>query len=110
MNFQLPPLGGVASVSPRTAAGRVKPAAAPREVSPTVTVDTIPASPPPDVLEKMQAAAKVAADLRAQQRELHFEPMGGGRVVIQVRDLTGNVIRTVPPSQALAIAEGAPLS
>lgn len=57
----------------------------------------------------MQNAAAVADKLRAQHRELHFEPQKSGRIVVQVRDLEGNVIRTIPPSQAVAIAGGAPL-
>jgi uncharacterized FlaG/YvyC family protein len=30
-------------------------------------------------------------------------------VIVQVRDLDGNVIRTIPPARALEIAAGAPL-
>ena len=30
-----------------------------------------------------------------------------GRVIVQVRDLAGNVIRTIPPSSALEIMAGA---
>ena len=43
-------------------------------------------------------------------RELHFEPNPAtGRVVIQVRDLDGRVLRTVTPSEALSIASGTAL-
>ena len=31
---------------------------------------------------------------------------GTGRVVVQVRDLDGNVIRTIPPAKALEVAAG----
>jgi hypothetical protein len=66
----------------------------------------IPASPPPDVLREIQAAGARAEELWNARRELHFEVNDSGRVVIQVRDLDGHVIRTVPPSEALDIMSG----
>jgi len=109
MNFELPPIGGIDRTQPAPRpAGPGKPStefALPSQAP----VTAIPASPPADVLDEMYSAAKVADKLRAQGRELHFEPGDSGRVVIQVRDLDGKVIRTVPPSQALDIAGGAPL-
>jgi FlaG protein len=70
----------------------------------------IPASPPPEVLRDVQAAGQRAAELAAQHRELHFEKdPSSGRVVVQVRDLDGNVLRTIPPSHALAVMSGAAL-
>ena len=74
-----------------------------------MNVSTLPASPPPAVLEDMHAAARVYEELRAQKRELHFEAMPNGRVIVQVRDLDGNVIRTIPPARALEVASGGPL-
>ena len=63
-----------------------------------------------DVWGEVQHAALVWASLRAQGRELHFEPSPEtGRVVIQVRDLDGQVLRTVTPSEALSIASGTAL-
>ncbi len=32
-----------------------------------------------------------------------------GRVIVQVRDLDGRVIRTIPPSEALDVLSGRPL-
>jgi uncharacterized FlaG/YvyC family protein len=32
-----------------------------------------------------------------------------GRVIVQVRDLDGRVIRTIPPAEALDIMSGKPL-
>jgi flagellar protein FlaG len=51
----------------------------------------------------------VAEELHSQQRELHFEPTSSGRVIVQVRDLDGNVIRTIPPWHALNVMAGAAL-
>ena len=113
MNFDIPPIGGPdrSAAQPRAAApaqradfvGTLKAAAN------DVNVSTLPSSPPAEVLEQMSEAARVAEELRSQQRELHFEPTGTGRVIVQVRDLDGNVIRTIPPARALEIAAGAAL-
>ena len=72
----------------------------------------IPAGPPPEVLEAMDAAGRVARELHATGRELRFVPPPegeGGRVRVEVRDLDGNVLRTIPPSELLDVAAGAPL-
>jgi flagellar protein FlaG len=66
----------------------------------------IPAAPPPDVLREIQAAGARAEELWNARRELHFEVSDAGRVVIQVRDTEGHVIRTIPPSEALDIMSG----
>jgi flagellar protein FlaG len=68
-------------------------------------VDAIPASPPPEVVEEMLAAQRAIADMHARGRELHFS-MDSGRLRIEVRDLSGNVIKQIPPSRALEIAAG----
>src|SRR5918999_2165563 len=63
-----------------------------------------PASPPPDVLDEVGAAADRAEQLAAANRELHFRVSEeSGRVVVDVRDLEGNVIRTIPASEALDV-------
>jgi hypothetical protein len=108
MDFNLPPLGGVERAAQAQRPKGVT-ATAPTEPAAAVTVDTLPASPPDAVLEEMFAAAQVANTLHEQGRELHFEPTGNGHVVVQVRDLDGNVIRTIPAGKALDVAAGAPL-
>jgi flagellar protein FlaG len=81
-----------------------------RAAEPAVKVDTFPSSPPPDALEMVDAAFERMEELRSQNRELHFaKDPASGRVQVQVRDLDGNVIRTIPPSQALEIMGGAAL-
>jgi len=106
----------------------IQPGAAPRRSTPTgpadfsaqlarasepagdVAVISLPPSPPPEVLDEVAAARDRAAELAASNRELHFRTdEETGRVVIQVRDLAGNVLRTIPPSEALAIMTGSPI-
>ena len=47
--------------------------------------------------------------LRAARREVHFElDEQSGRLVIELRELDGGVLRELSPSDAVAIAGGAP--
>src|SRR3954451_1939560 len=105
MDVNIPPVSGVERMGQAQRVSGAQ-AAAPAGAVAAVTVDTLPASPPEHVLEQMYDASKVADTLHAQARELHFEAVGSGRVVVEVRDLDGNVIRTIPPAAALDVAGG----
>jgi flagellar protein FlaG len=73
-------------------------------------VDTIPPKPPEDLLDQIARAGARFDELLAQKRELHFaHDDSTNRVVVQVRDLDGNVLRTIPPTNALDVISGAPL-
>jgi FlaG protein len=75
-----------------------------------IAVISLPPSPPPDVMDEIAAARDRAAELAANNRELHFSTdQESGRVIVQVRDLQGNVIRTIPPSHALHVMSGGAL-
>jgi hypothetical protein len=81
-------------------------------VARTDSVDVgIPAGPPESVRDAIGVAASRADALRAARRELHFHAdEASGRVIVQVRDLvTGEVIRTIPPSRALDFLSGGSL-
>jgi uncharacterized FlaG/YvyC family protein len=67
----------------------------------------IPATPPPQLRAEVERASARYDELRAQGRELHFarDPKSG-RLVIEVLDLDGNIIRTIPPSKALDVVSG----
>ena len=76
----------------------------------SVALDAIPASPPQEVLEEMASAAHNHEALRAQGRELRFSrDEQSGRTRIEVRDRSGNMLKTLSPAQALAVAAGAPV-
>jgi len=67
-------------------------------------------TPPSDALREVDRAAARADELWHDNRELHFEMnRHSGRMIVQVRDLDGNVIRTIPPSEALDVLSGKPL-
>ena len=110
MDFNIPPISGGAERTESPPRGAPAPQADfGASLDAAVNVSTLPASPPPAVLEDMHVAAQAYQELRAQQRELHFEVTDGGHVAVQVRDLDGNVIRTIPAAKALEVAGGAPL-
>jgi len=92
---------------PPPSAPRRTPATAGEFALPQGGGSDIPASPPPEVLREVQSAGRRADELWRAQRELHFEvDDDSGRVIVQVRDLDGNVIRTIPPSEALDVIAG----
>lgn len=64
------------------------------------------AGPPPEVQAEVQAAARAASRLHELGRQLRFERQEGGRILIEVRDLDGNVLRRVPPSEVFDFASG----
>jgi hypothetical protein len=66
-------------------------------------VDTIPASPPADVMQEVLAAQRAIQDMHTRGRQLHFD-MDSGRVRILLQDLDGNTIKEIPPSHALELA------
>lgn len=60
---------------------------------------------PREVAKEVAVAANRFDELRALGRELHFLiDEKTGRVVVEVRDLEGRLVRRVPPSTALGIA------
>jgi hypothetical protein len=114
MSSQVTPPPAATQSAPPTAASLppapVPAAAAPTAAQPTVSVQTLPSGPPPEVYEAMGRAAQTHAQLSAQGRELRFlRDAQGGHTRIEVRDRDGNVLKTLSPAQALAIAAGAPL-
>jgi hypothetical protein len=87
---------------------RVAPLTAPRAAD-SVEL-SLPPSPPPEVLDEIGAAADRAHELATLNRELHFrQDKESGRVIVEVRDLEGTLIRTIPPSEALNVMAGGSL-
>ncbi len=64
-------------------------------------------APPDELLEEMGLAAEVYERLAARGRELRFRlDPPTGRVTVEVHDLEGRLLYTIPPSIALDIAGG----
>jgi hypothetical protein len=116
MSSPITPAPGPAAAQPAppttaaTASAPLQGAGAPATLQPAVSLQTIPASPPQEVLDQMASAAQIHDELSSQGRELRFaRDAQSGRTRIEVRDRGGNVLRTISPAQALEVAAGAPL-
>ena len=106
LNFSAPP----AAVNPKTADAASSDFSLSLARHDKAEIGGIPAVPPEDALREVDRAAARADELWRDKRELHFEmDENSGRVIVQVRDLDGRVIRTIPPSEALDILSGRPV-
>jgi hypothetical protein len=107
MGIDLTPIGSTSLTPPAGAAPRRARSAFDAA---TISPGEVPASPPPEVLEAATAAQSAYEQLHEQGRELRFDvDEDTGHVTVAVQDLDGNVLRTIPGSQLLDVATGAPL-
>jgi flagellar protein FlaG len=116
MSIQVPPTGpqdtaATAAVRPSSPTNSVvRPETPQLQAVEAAKNDTMPSRPPAEVLAEMEAASRRYDELRSQHRELHFtRDEAANRVVVEVRDLEGNVLRTIPPSKALDVIAGGSL-
>jgi hypothetical protein len=80
------------------------------DVASGTVLDAIPPAPTKEAREMVDRAAQVVEDLYKSNRELSFSiDKSTNRVVIEVRDLEGNVLKTIPPAKALDVMSGAAL-
>jgi FlaG protein len=97
-----------APVAPTRPVAVATPAAAAQAHNFDTIVGDVPPAPTEEVRTHVERAAQIAQDMADRNRELHFtQDAETGRVIIQVRDLQGTVIRTIPPSHALDMMSGA---
>jgi hypothetical protein len=111
MSFDIAPVGRTPSTAP-VATDKTQSTAPTHaaQASDSVTVDTIPSSPPPEVHEAMGVAAQAYDDLHAQGRQMRFKVNEGtGKLVVEVHDLHGKLLFQVPASKALDVASGGSL-
>jgi flagellar protein FlaG len=115
MELNVPPIrgsdgaGGPARAPRAEAAGKSRDFSKELSAASDVHID-VPATPPPELRGEIERASARQDELRSAGRDMHFatDPTSG-RLVIEVRDLDGNLIRTIPPSKALDVISGAPL-
>ena len=97
-----------AAAAARTQEAAVQPTAGVEETG--TIVGDVPPAPTPEARELVAKAAEVVEQMRKNNRELHFShDEDSNRVVIEVRDLDGKVLKTIPPSQALNVMAGGEL-
>ena len=70
----------------------------------------LPASPPPEVQRAIEAASEAYEVLSGAGQQVHFGFHQGARAVaVELRDLAGNSLTTLSPSDALQLAAGGEL-
>jgi uncharacterized FlaG/YvyC family protein len=111
MNLESAPIAALSIPPIPTAAAPARPTAkAASAADAAVNVDTLPASPPPEVEQAMAVAAGQYDKLKAAGHQLSFSlDEGTGTVRISVHDLKGDVLFTIPPASALEVASGGSL-
>jgi len=98
-----PPVGPERPSAPADAADPVVKALAVDRVE-------LSSTPPAEALAEVDRAYERVSELAAQNRELHFtKDLESGRIIVQVRDMDGNVLRTIPNEEALHVLTGGEL-
>jgi hypothetical protein len=111
MSFDITSVARTAAVvpTPTSHAANVSPSVSAPSADP-VTVDTIPASPPPEVHQAMAKAAQAYQDLKDNGSELRFKvDAATGKLEVEVHDTHGNLLFTLPPHKVLDLADGGSL-
>jgi uncharacterized FlaG/YvyC family protein len=109
MSFDIAPVGRTPGTAP-AATNKTQNTAPSHAAQDSVTVDTIPSSPPPEVYEAMGVAAQSYDKLQAAGQEMRFKVnQGTGKLVIEIHDLHGELLFQVPASKALDVASGGSL-
>jgi hypothetical protein len=111
MSFDIGSVGRTPATAPSQTARSTAPAPAPAAHSAdTVTVDTIPATPPPEVHDAIGVANQAYHNLKSDGSELRFKiNESTGKLTVEVHDVHGNLMFTVPASAVLDVASGQPL-
>jgi len=105
-----PPTAPTDATSPLGVPARAARVDRPAAAQAAIAVQTLPSSPPAEVLAQMAQAARTHTELQSQGRELRFvRDEQSGRTRVEVRDRAGNVLKTLSPAQALDVAAGGPL-
>jgi hypothetical protein len=112
MSYDIGSVGRTPAPAPSQTARSSAPAPAQAaHAADTVTVDTIPASPPPEVQDAIGVANQAYHSLKADGSELRFKiNESTGKLTVEVHDVQGNLMFTVPASTVLDVASGQPLS
>jgi hypothetical protein len=111
MSFDISSVGRMPAAAPASTGRSSNAAPAPSaHTTDPVTVDTFPASPPPEVHDAIGVANHAYENLKASGQELHFKiNEATGKLTVEVHDTHGNLLFTVPSSKVLDGASGGSL-
>ena len=112
MSFDIGSVGRTPTTAPAQTARSSAPAPTQSsQAAATVTIDTIPASPPAEVQDAIGVANQAYHDLKSEGSELRFKiNEATGKLSVEVHDVHGNLMFTVPASTVLDVASGQPLT
>jgi hypothetical protein len=117
MSFEIGDLGSTEGPSGTTAAGCgrgdfTSALSAAREARTALRTDAaFPQTPPPEIIEAIDAAAQAYDELTATGQQLHFTvDQPSGALAVELLDLDGNPLTTISASEALRIAGGKSLT
>jgi hypothetical protein len=112
MSFDIGSVGRTPATAPSQTARSSAPAPAQAaHATDTVTVDTIPAAPPEEVHDAIGVANQAYHNLKAEGSEMRFKiNEATGKLTVEVHDVHGNLMFTVPASTVLDVAGGQPLT
>ena len=112
MSFDIGSVGRTPATPPsRTARSSAPAPTQAAKATDTVTVDTIPAAPPAEVQDAIGVANQAYHNLKADGTELRFKVNEAtGKLTVEVHDVHGNLMFTVPASTVLDVASGQPLT
>jgi hypothetical protein len=94
----VPPRGGIDAYGAATRVRETERGSAPFSVA---TTGDVPASPPAEVLDGLDGAARVEQQLKERGLRVAFEIQPQGDVRVSVVDTSGAVVRELPPAHAL---------
>jgi hypothetical protein len=111
MSFDIGQVGRTPATAPTQTARSSGPATvSSAQGADTVTVDTVPASPPPEVHAAIGVANQAYHNLQASGSEMRFKVNEAtGKLTVEIHDVHGNLLFTVPASTVLDVASGQPL-
>lgn len=85
----------------------VSQACTPIESEAPVSLDALPSVPPPEVIAQIETAGATYESLRAQGYEVHYSyDEQSRRTNAELRDASGNVVKTLSPAEAVDLAMG----
>ena len=111
MSFDIGSVGGTPAAAAAAKSQRPAGVASPSvQSTDPVIVDAIPASPPDEVYDAIGVANQAYHDLQAGGSEMRFKVNEAtGKLSVEVHDVHGNLLFTVPASTVLDVASGGSL-
>lgn len=98
------------SISAARGANGTKPAGAASGSEAPVSLDTLPSTPPPEVVSQIETAGASYEKLRSEGYEVRYAHDEQSRkTTVELRDAAGVVVKTLSPAEAVELAMGGTL-